>query len=177
MWNSRSSGQSAGLDAITTGQAANAWSTSPSFEALGGSWGGGAAAAVGSESFIDAGIGALGFFAHRGRGPGDVWDRVPRFHSGRGPGEMAAVIRRDESVLTPGQMRQLAPVAQMDSGGITIINKTSAPIGKVTEQRLSNGDRALIIEEAADRVAAQFGDPNSKVSRAHQRNFNSPRTR
>ena len=62
-------------------------------------------------------------------------------------------------------------------GAITIVNNTSAKIGKVTEQRMSNGERALIIEEAVAATAAQFGDPNSKTSRALSRNYATQRSR
>ena len=63
------------------------------------------------------------------------------------------------------------------SGAITIVNNTSAKIGKVTEQRMSNGERALIIEEAVAATAAQFSDPNSKTSRAMSRNYATQRSR
>lgn len=67
------------------------------------------------------------------------------------------------------------------SGAITIVNNTSAKIGKVTEQRLSNGERALIIEEAShlaeSRINASMSDPNSKTSRSMSRNFTMQRSR
>jgi len=63
------------------------------------------------------------------------------------------------------------------SGAITIVNNTSAKIGKVTEQRMSNGDRALIIEEAVAATAAQMSDPNSRTSRAMGRNYSLARSR
>lgn len=60
---------------------------------------------------------------------------------------------------------------------LTIVNQTSAPIGKVTERQISPTERALIIEEAVDTVAAAFDNPNSRPSKAVSRNFNSPRSR
>ena len=63
------------------------------------------------------------------------------------------------------------------SGAITIVNNTSAKIGKVTERRLDNGERALILEEAVETVAAQLADPNSRVSRSMGRNFGVQRSR
>jgi hypothetical protein len=60
---------------------------------------------------------------------------------------------------------------------LTIINNTSAAIGSVTERDMGNGERALIISEAVQMVAAQMGDPNSKVSRSMSRNFSTQRSR
>ena len=48
---------------------------------------------------------------------------------------------------------------------LTIINNTSAPIGRVTE-RITPTERALIVEEAVAATAGQFGDPNSKTSKS-----------
>lgn len=48
---------------------------------------------------------------------------------------------------------------------LTIINNTSAPIGRVTE-RITPTERALIVEEAVAATASQFGDPNSKTSKS-----------
>jgi len=67
------------------------------------------------------------------------------------------------------------------SGAITIVNNTSAKIGKVTEQRMSDGERVLIIEEATQaaeaRINAAMQDPNSKTSRSMSRNFSLQRSR
>jgi len=60
---------------------------------------------------------------------------------------------------------------------LTIVNNTSAPIGKVTEQRISPTERALIIQEAVGATAAQLSDPNSKTSRSMGRNFAVQRSR
>lgn len=60
---------------------------------------------------------------------------------------------------------------------LTIVNQTSGRIDKVTEQRISPTERAIIIQEAVSATAAQFGDPNSKTSRAVSRNFALQRSR
>ena len=91
-------------------------------------------------------------------------------------------LHQKEMVLPAAQaevIRGLAKNGGNDggSGSITIVNNTRAKIGKVTEQKLSNGDRALIIEEAVAATAAQFGDPNSKTSKAVSRNFTLQRSR
>ncbi|AEK63186.1 phage tail tape measure protein [Collimonas fungivorans] len=94
-------------------------------------------------------------------------------------------LHEKEMVLPQQQanvIRDLAKNSSTDSekvgsGAITIVNQTSAPIGKVTEQRLSNGERALIIEEALAATGVQLGDPNSKISRSMGRNFSVQRSR
>jgi hypothetical protein len=60
---------------------------------------------------------------------------------------------------------------------ITIINQTSGRIDKVTQTTLSNGERALIIQENKAAIAASFADPNSNTSRSLSRNFNINRSR
>lgn len=93
-------------------------------------------------------------------------------------------LHEKEMVLPQAQANVIRDMAKSgDSGGggksgaITIVNNTSAKIGKVTEQRMSNGERALIIEEAVSATAAHMGDPNSKTSRAMSRNFSMQRSR
>ena len=93
-------------------------------------------------------------------------------------------LHEKEMVLPQAQanvIRDMARSGGNDAGGkggaITIVNNTSARIGKVTEQRLSNGDRALIIEEAVAATAAQMSDPNSRTSRSMGRNFAVARSR
>jgi len=87
-----------------------------------------------------------------------------------------------EMILPRAQADVIRDLAKTGGGGgeksvITIVNNTSAKIGKVTEQRMSNGERALIIEEAVALMDARLGDPNSKTSRAMQRNFSVQRSR
>lgn len=104
-------------------------------------------------------------------------------------GKMYEVNEKGPELLSTGgkeflmmgkQGGSITPNNKLGTGGggaITIVNNTSAKIGKVTEQRLSNGERALIIEEAVAATAAQFNDPNSKTSRSVSRNFNMQRSR
>ncbi|KIF80774.1 phage tail length tape measure family protein [Noviherbaspirillum autotrophicum] len=91
-------------------------------------------------------------------------------------------LHEREMVLPAKQADVIRDMARNggQSGGsspITIVNQTSAKIGRVTERRLDNGERALILEEAVDLVAAQLADPNSKTSRAMNRNFSIQRSR
>jgi lambda family phage tail tape measure protein len=93
-------------------------------------------------------------------------------------------LHEQEMVLPKQQanvIRDLAKDGGTKSGAITIINQTSARIGKVTETKLSNGDRALIIQEATQSAVAatssQMADPNSQTSRSMARNFAIPRSR
>ena len=91
-------------------------------------------------------------------------------------------LHEREMVLPRAQADVIRGLATDGGGGgapvtWTIVNNTSAPIGQVTEQRISPTERALIIEEAVGTMASQMGDPNSKTSRAFGRNFNAPRSR
>jgi hypothetical protein len=91
-------------------------------------------------------------------------------------------LHEKEMVLPQPQANVIRDLAKDGGGGgksgaITIVNNTSAKIGKVTEQRLPNGERALIIEEAVAATAAHLSDPNSKTSRAMSRNFALQRSR
>lgn len=68
----------------------------------------------------------------------------------------------------------------MSGGGFgktIIINQTSGRVDKVTETRLSNGERALILQEAVRTTAAALGDPNSRMSRSMGRNYRTERNR
>jgi tape measure domain-containing protein len=92
-----------------------------------------------------------------------------------------------EMILPRAQADVIRDMAKNSGGGgggggaeksvITIVNNTSAKIGKVTERQLPNGERALILEEAVALVEARLNDPNSKTSRAMQRNFSVQRSR
>jgi lambda family phage tail tape measure protein len=96
-------------------------------------------------------------------------------------------LHAQEMVLPKAQanvIRNLASEGGTKSGAITIINQTSSA-WKATETKLSNGDRALIIQEASEKASksaiaatsAQMSDPNSQTSRSMARNFNIPRSR
>ncbi len=67
------------------------------------------------------------------------------------------------------------------SGGgpmaLTIVNQTSGRIDKVTEQRISPTERALIIQEAVNAQASAMSDPNSRTSRSMGRNYATQRSR
>ena len=85
-------------------------------------------------------------------------------------------------VLPKAQADVIRGLAVNGGGGggalqLTIVNNTSAPIGQVTEQRISATERALIIHEAKRSYAADLSDPNSGASRATSRNFAMQRSR
>lgn len=93
-------------------------------------------------------------------------------------------LHEKEMVLPKAQanvIRGLAANGGAGGGATTIINQTTGRIDSVTETRLSNGERAMILKEATDQavatVAAQMSDPNSKTSRSMGRNFSAPRSR
>ena len=91
-------------------------------------------------------------------------------------------LHEKEMVLPKAQadvIRGLATRGAGDGGAmkLTIVNNTRSPIGQVTEQRISATERALIIQEAVAATASTLADPNSKTSRAMNRNFNVARSR
>jgi len=93
-------------------------------------------------------------------------------------------LHEQEMVLPKPQanvIRDMAKNGNTGSSTITIVNNTSAKIGKVTEQRMSDGERVLIIEEATQaaeaRINAAMSDPNSKTSKQMSRNFSIQRSR
>lgn len=90
----------------------------------------------------------------------------------RGP-ELFVPGNQRGNIITNEKMRGM-------SGGdskITIVNNTSAKIGNVVEQRISDTERVLIIQEAVDAVSAQLSNPNSRPSRAISQNTNARRAR
>jgi len=92
-------------------------------------------------------------------------------------------LHEKEMVLPKAQadvIRGLATRGGAGDGGamkLTIVNNTRSPIGRVTEQRISATERALIIEEAKAATIASFYEPNSKGSRSLQDNFGVQRRR
>jgi len=91
-------------------------------------------------------------------------------------------LHQKEMVLPAAQADVIRGLARGGAGGgdamkLTIVNQTSAPIGKVVEQRISATERVLIIRDAVVAAAQQFGDPNSQMSRSMNRNYATPRSR
>jgi hypothetical protein len=87
-----------------------------------------------------------------------------------------------EMILPKAQadvIRSLASSRSGDGGGekLTIINQTTGRVDKVIEQRVSPGERALIIQEAVKATAGSLADPNSHMSRSLNRNLATQRTR
>ena len=93
-------------------------------------------------------------------------------------------LHEKEMVLPQAQANVIRDMAKSGSGAggggntpITIINQTTGRIDKVTQTTLSNGERALIIQETKRSYSADLGDPNSGASKAMARNFNNQRSR
>jgi hypothetical protein len=91
-------------------------------------------------------------------------------------------LHEREMVLPRAQADVIRGLASNGGGGgapmaLTIVNQTSGRIDKVTEQRISPTERALIIQEAVNSTAAALSDPNSRTSRAMGRNYAAPRSR
>ncbi len=101
-------------------------------------------------------------------------------------GKMSLVGERGPELFIPKSAGTIIPNHMLGSGSggamkLTVINQTSAPIGNAIERRLSNGERVLIIQEAVaaslDANAAQFDNPNSRLSKSASRNYNLQRNR
>lgn len=101
---------------------------------------------------------------------GPVWDGGAFLVGEKGP-----------EIFRPPTHGTITPNDKIGGGGgdmkLTIVNNTRAPIGNVTEQRISANERALIIEEAVNATASSLADPNSRTSRAMNRNYSVPRSR
>ncbi|MFS2023872.1 hypothetical protein [Massilia sp. CT11-137] len=101
---------------------------------------------------------------------GPVWDGGAFLVGEKGP-----------EIFRPPTHGTIIPNDKIGGGGgdmkLTIVNNTRAPIGNVTEHRISATERALIIEEAVSATASSLADPNSRTSRAMNRNYSVPRSR
>lgn len=91
------------------------------------------------------------------------------------------VGEKGPEIFKPTSHGTIIPNDKLGSGGggevkWTVVN-TGTPQRIVSQQRVSDDEWALIVEDAVATVAAQMADPNSKTSRAMSRNFNAPRSR
>ncbi|MDY0746567.1 phage tail length tape measure family protein [Paucibacter sp. R3-3] len=83
----------------------------------------------------------------------------------KGLPEVASFGGRDY-LLTGGQSGTVKPAGAGGDGPITIINHTSAAIGRATQQTTSNGGRTITLEEFDGMFATAMADPNSRASRS-----------
>lgn len=101
---------------------------------------------------------------------GPVWDGGAFLVGEKGP-----------EIFKPPTHGTIIPNNKIGGAGgemkLTIVNNTRSPIGQVTEKRISDSERALIIEEAVNATASSLADPNSRTSRAMGRNLNVTRAR
>lgn len=142
--------------------------------AIGGAFGG-----AGQAAFSGTSIGASGFGTGLAYGNMDIGG----FLANGGPANASVpyiVGERGPELFIPRTSGSVVPNhalggAQKDN--ITIINQTTGRIDKVVEQRISRGERALIIQEAEERVAMALSNPNSRVSRSMNRNYPVQRSR
>lgn len=137
--------------------------------------------------FHEGGVVGSGSPARRAVNPA-VFAGAKRYHSGGLAGdEEPAILLRGERVLSRKETsaydaglagRELLnvggrqfqalggagtqPQQTAGSGAIHIVNNLSEPIGKVTEQTTTDGDRVLVLERA---MVEWLADPNSRVSR------------
>lgn len=166
---------SGSLGSITSGSAYSL-TTAPSYDGggIGLQMGGGQGLTTGGGQ----GLGGSGASSNFWSGSGGV----PKLATGTNYvpyDEFPAILHKGEAVV-PAAYNPAAGGAQGGGGGsgpITIINNTSAPIGRVTERQGSDGERVLVVEEAVKAVAAQMADPNSRVSKAFGANYRMQRVR
>ncbi|MES2207294.1 MAG: phage tail length tape measure family protein [Pseudomonadota bacterium] len=151
---------------------------------VGGLFGGGGGAAAAAPGIGAGDIASTAMFAKTGGIIGD-FGRLPlKKFSGGG-----IANRPMMSVFGEGSTPEAyVPVpsgkipVQLSGNGqgastINIINKTSAAIGKVTEQRISPHERTLLIEEMMGIVASSWGNANSLISRSFHQNIRAERKR
>jgi Prophage tail length tape measure protein len=103
-------------------------------------------------------------------------------------GRMYRVNERGPELLSSGgkdylmmgsQGGSVTPTEKLGGGkgNLTIINHTGAPIGRATRYATPDGGEGLTLEGVRQALAADMGDPNSRMSRSMQRNLNAPRSR
>ena len=129
---------------------------------------------------VAASIGALGA-VNVGLIAGQDYQGARAMGGQVGAGGSFLVGERGPEVLTMGTSGgHITPNHAMGDGGesnITIVNKTTGNIGRVTEQRISASERAIIIEEAVSTVNRNIANPNSSTSRSLASNTTTRRAR
>ncbi len=105
-----------------------------------------------------------------------IADLAGAFADGGDPpvGKMSLVGERGPELFVPKQAGKVIPNHLLNGASqgstdrptnYTIVNQTTGRIDSVKEQRLSDGDKALIITEAVNATAASLYDSNSKMSK------------
>jgi lambda family phage tail tape measure protein len=95
------------------------------------------------------------------------------FAFARGAGLMGEAGPEAIMPLRRGADGRLGVEAAQGGGAIHIVNNLPAQIGKVSQRQTPDGDRVLVLEA----VATALGDPQSRVSKAMQRNYGLSRNR
>ena len=160
----------AGMIAAAGATAAVSGPAGPAILAAGIASGATYAAITRGLGYAAAGIVAGTAIAGKRAKGGPVWDGGAFLVGEKGP-----------EIFRPPTHGTIIPNDKIGGGGgdmkLTIVNNTRAPIGNVTEHRISATERALIIEEAVNATASSLADPNSRTSRAMNRNYSVPRSR
>ena len=111
-------------------------------------------------------------------------DLLMAFADGGDPpvGVPSLVGERGPELFVPKQAGTIVPNHNLGGGSsgemkFTIVNQTTGRIDNVKEQRISDTERALIITESINGVAASLYDSNSKVSKGMSRNYSTQRNR
>jgi hypothetical protein len=104
------------------------------------------------------------------------------FRAGGGPveaGKPYIVGERRPELFIPRTAGMILPNTTQAgaAGNLSIVNQTQGRVDQVQEQRLSNGDRVLFLQQAREAVAQDLHDPNSRISQSLHRNTTARRQR
>lgn len=149
-------------------------------ESLGDSGGSGSGSGIGgmlSSLFNGSGSGS-------GFGTGTSYGNMDfggYFADGGSPpvGKPSIVGERGPEWFVPRTAGTIVPNHALGGGQdkITLINQTTGRVDKVVEQRISPTERALILQEARELVAADMQNPQSRLSRSMGRAYDVRRNR
>lgn len=96
-------------------------------------------------------------------------------------GKQYIVGERGREAFIPNTSGTIVPNHVLEGSGgkenLTIVNNTTGRIDSAHVQQISAKERAIIIDEARNAVAADLNNPNSRMSRSMQRNTNVQRSR
>lgn len=96
-------------------------------------------------------------------------------------GKQYIVGERGREAFIPTANGMIVPNEVLERGGsgekLTIVNNTAGRIDNAHVRRISADEKAIILDEAISAVANDMSNPNSRTSRAQQRNFNVQRSR
>jgi len=108
---------------------------------------------------------------------GDIFDSPTLFKFAKGTGVMGEAGPEAIMPLRRGADGKLGVAAPAAGGKTTIINQTTGRVDQVVERTLSDGERVILLQEMRTAVAADFSDPNSKISKSYGKAYKAERIR